>query len=231
MCVGAMFYLSHNSFKEAGLNIRYYHVAFFLLSIILCGCQDETPASAPTEIFSEHVGSPTATATKAVVFPTAEAGVPEVDGGELEIRIPFDIYAPSEVTTSEDIECVTFIPFNFNKEEMRILLEGQGPIYCHFEDTPLDSPITFHVILDFNSTFTGELLEASLNKPYGWLDTYLMVDGAIIQYYSNYPPEAVNPCPESDPCRSPVTENIPLPFEYIEGNTLTTPWKFILHLK
>jgi hypothetical protein len=77
----------------------------------------------------------------------------------------------------------------------------------------------------------GELLPPTSDHPSGWLDAYLTVDGAIMQYYSNYPPQAQNPCPEDEPCRVPAADVIPLPFGYEEGSTISEPWTFVLHLR
>ncbi|MDH4208244.1 MAG: hypothetical protein OEV76_05170, partial [Anaerolineae bacterium] len=128
-------------------------------------------------------------------------------------------------------ECVNTIPFRMTSDGSRTMIEGQGPIDCHFVDTPQGSPITFHVILEYHGSLNGELLPATPDRPSGWLDAYLAVDGAIVQYYTGYPPEAVNPCPEGDPCRTSASDVIPLPFEYKDGSTVTTPWTFILHLQ
>lgn len=82
-----------------------------------------------------------------------------------------------------------------------------------------------------DGSFNGELLPPTRDYPNGWLDAYLTIDGTITQYYTDYPPEAYNPCPDSDPCRSPISEVIPLPFSYEEGSKITIPWRFILHLQ
>jgi hypothetical protein len=97
-------------------------------------------------------------------------------------------------------------------------------------DTPQGSPITFHVVLEYDGVLNGELLPATPKRPSGWLDAYLALDGAITQCYVGYPTGAPNPCPESNPCRTPSSDIILLPFGYEEGSEVTTPWVFILHL-
>jgi hypothetical protein len=148
----------------------------------------------------------------------------------VEIRIPFDIFSQGEQPQANLPDCINSIPFRLSRDGSRTMIEAEGEIDCHFVDTPQGQPITFHVILDFSGNLEGELLPATPDKPSGWLDAYLQVDGTIVQYYTGYPPQAVNPCPESDPCRAPASEVIPLPFDYEEGSTVTTPWTFILHL-
>jgi hypothetical protein len=162
-------------------------------------------------------------------FPSEVPGHPEQGGEELEIHIPFDIYSQGELPSTDVAECINKIPFSIIKDESRTLIEGQGQIDCDFVDTPQGAPITYQVVLAFDGMLNGELLPATPDKPSGWVDAYLMVNGAITQVYIDYPQEATNPCPESNPCRTTISANIPLLFTYEEGNTITTPWIFILH--
>jgi len=151
--------------------------------------------------------------------------------GEVEIRIPFDIFSEGEAPPAAVPECVNTLPFRITSDGARSMMEGEGQIDCHFVDTPQGAPITYDVILEYDGVLNGELLPATPGKPSGWLDAYLTVDGTIVQYYTGYPAEAINPCPESDPCRTPASDVIPLPFDYQDGSTVTTPWTFILHLR
>jgi hypothetical protein len=155
---------------------------------------------------------------------------PEPGAGEVEIRIPFDIYGEGELPSTDVPECVNAIPFRMIRDGSRTMIEGEGQIDCHFVDTPQGSPIIFHVILEFDGVLNGELLPATSDNPSGWLDAYLALDGAITQYYVGYPTEATNPCPESNPCLIPSSDVIPVPLAYEDGSTVTTPWIFILHL-
>lgn len=202
-----------------------------LICLMLFACNGNPTTATLTSPIQEPALVLTPTPTIAVVFPTQEPASLEQEKGEIEVRIPYNIFTPGETTPSEDVECVVYIPFRFVNVEMRTMIEGQAPIDCHFEDTPQGSPITFNVILEYECTVNGELLPATYEYPKGWLDTHMWIDGTIIQYYANYPDEATNPCPETDPCRTPITDNIPLPFAFEEGNTITTPWIFILHLQ
>jgi hypothetical protein len=177
-----------------------------------------TPSPTPTVALPPHGKGPTPTP-------------PEPSGGEVEIRIPYDIYAEGEGPPTDVPECVNTIPFRMVNDGSRTMIEGQGQIDCHFVDTPQGSPVTFHVILEFGGVLNGELLPATSDQPSGWLDAYLALDGVITQYYANYPPEATNPCPESDPCRTPGSDVMSVPLAYEDGSTVTTPWIFVLHLQ
>jgi hypothetical protein len=191
----------------------------------------ETPTATPTLVPPTPSATPTPTPA---LLPHGEEQTPtppQPSGGEVEVRIPFDIFSGGEVPPAEVPECVNTIPFRIFRDGSRTMIEGEGQIDCHFVDTPQGGPITFHVILEFDGDLDGELLPATPDKPSGWLDAYLLVDGTIVQYYTGYPPQAVNPCPESDPCRTPASDVIPLPFAYEDGSTATTPWTFILHLR
>lgn len=114
------------------MRIKNYCLLIFLLIIILSGCKDVNPTPTQTGSALDHLNRSTATPTNAVVFPTDEPGILAPDGGEVEVHIPFNIYAPGEVTNTEGVECVISIPFHFYKEEMRTLMEGQAPIDCFF---------------------------------------------------------------------------------------------------
>lgn len=95
-------------------------------------------------------------------------------GGKLEIRIPFHIFSQGEAPPADLPECINDIPFRMASDGSRTIIEGEGPIDWHFVDTPQGSPITFHVILEFNGNLDGELLPATPEKPSGWLDAYLV---------------------------------------------------------
>jgi hypothetical protein len=177
-----------------------------------------TPTPTPTTGLPPHGVAPTATP-------------PESSEGELEVRIPFDIYAANEPPAPAVPACVNQIPFHLFEDGARTLLEGEGSIGCHFEDTPQDSPITFHVLLEFDATLDGELLPPTVDMPSGWLDAQLGFEGSVTQYYVGYPAGATNPCPESDPCIIPSADFIPLPLAYEEGSTITNLWIFVLHLR
>jgi hypothetical protein len=190
----------------------------------------ESPSPTPKLVPSTPAATPTPTTA---VLPQADEQTPTPpppSGGEVEIRIPFDIFSQGEQPPAEMPECLTTIPFRMFQDGSRTMLEGQGQIDCTFVDTPQGSPITYHVLLQFDAHLDGELLPKTPDRPSGWLDAYLLVDGAIVQYYTGYPPEAVNPCPEESPCRTPTSDTIPLPFAYEDGSTVTTPWTFVLHL-
>lgn len=172
--------------------------------------------------------SPTPTPTPGLLLGANTVTPPPTvpTGGTLEVRIPN--------TINMQTECVREIPFRLVTEGSRTMCRGEGRIDCTFEGKPLggeDQPIIYHVILEMDAEFDGELLPATPQRPNGWLDAYLSLDGSIIQYYTGYPPQATNPCPESSPCRVPTTEVIPLPFDFEDGSTITTPWTFILHLR
>jgi hypothetical protein len=197
------------------------------------------PASAHTSVPVASPPAPTAEAATALpsATPTPTPTPPLVQGiatetasppagGSVEVRIPN--------TINMEGECVNTIPFTLVGDGLRTLSQGEGQIACEFEGKPLggeDQPIVYHVILEFDAVFEGELLPASPSRPHGWLDAYLNLDGAITQYYTGYPPQATNPCPESQPCRTPTADTIPLPFAFEEGSTIDVPWTFILHLK
>jgi hypothetical protein len=208
-----------------------------LLLVTACGGAQAEPTTTPEPLRATATPAPptppaTPTPTTALL-PQADEQTPtppEPSGGEVEIRIPFDIFSQGEQPPAEIPECVTTIPFRTFKDGSRTMIEGQGQIDCTFVDTPQGSPITYHVILQIDAHLDGELLGATPDRPSGWLDAYLLVDGAIVQYYTGYPPEAVNPCPEGNPCRTPASDTIPLPFAYEDGSTVSTPWTFILHL-
>jgi hypothetical protein len=200
-----------------------------------------TPMPTATAALLPHVNGQTPTPIPPTPTPTPTAALlprgneqtptpPEPSAGEVEIRIPFDIYAEGELPPTDAPECVNTIPFRMIRDGSRTMIAGEGQIDCHFVDTPQGSPITFHLILEFDGALNGELLPATSDKPSGWLDAYLALDGASTQYYVGYPPEATNPCPESNPCRIPSFEVIPVPLAYEDGSTVTTPWIFILHL-
>lgn len=191
-----------------------------------------TNAAEATTIPSPPPPTPTPTPTLSLplhgVEPTPTP--PELAGGELEVRIPFDIYAAGEPAATAVPDCVSRIPFQMFRDGTRNMLQGEGSIVCHFVDTPQGSPITFHVLLEFDAALDGELLPATADMPSGWLDAQLGFEGSITQYYEGYPAGATNPCPESDPCIVPSADFIPLPLAYEEGSTVTTPWIVILHL-
>lgn len=225
----------------------------FILSAILAltACQSSEPAAAPlpaatlTElpaatpvrtampsasptVISELTAEPTRTPLAAAVAPTPTPA--ETRGGEVEVRIPYYIAAGGEAPPPDIPECVSRIPFVMTTAETRTMVEGEGVIDCHFVNTPSGQPITFHVMLQFDATLDGELLPPTPSQPSGFLDSYLTLDGAIVQYYTGYPAQAPNPCPEDQPCRTPSNEVIPLPFAYKEGSAINTPWTFILHV-
>jgi hypothetical protein len=214
--------------------------ALTLVLVLLTGCggaevEPTTAPEPPTSTLTVVPPTPAATPTPTVaLLPRGKEQTPtppEPSGGEVEIRTPFDIFAEGEAAPADLPECVNTIPFRMIRDGSRTMIAGKGQIDCHFVDTPQGSPITNHVVLEFDGVLNGELLPATPDRPSGWLDAYLTVDGAIVQYYDGYPPQATNPCPESDPCRMPTSEVIPLPFAHEEGSTVTTPWTFILHLR
>jgi len=213
-----------------------FGLTLVLLLVAACGGAQAEPTSlpaTPTLTPTQTPSAPTPTPTTALL-PQGDEQTPTPappSGGEVEIRIPFDIFSQGEQPPAEMPECVNTIPFHTFSDGSRTMIEGEGQIDCHFVDTPQGQPITFHVILEFHGNLDGELLPATPDKPSGWLDAYLLVDGAVVQYYVGYPAQAVNPCPEGDPCRIPTSDTIPLPFAYEDGSTVTTPWTFVLHLK
>jgi hypothetical protein len=185
------------------------------------------PATLP-DVIPQLTATPTATSLAGLVAPTP---LPEPTGGEVEIRIPFTIVAGGEAVPADIPDCTNAIPFAMTADGTRTMIDGEGRIDCHFVDTPSGQPITFHVILEYDAVLAGELLPPTPEQPSEWLDAYLTIDGAIVQFYSGYPPEAQNPCPEDNPCRTAAFEVIPLPLAYKEGSTITEPWTFVLHLK
>jgi hypothetical protein len=192
--------------------------------------ETKPPTATPEAVPPTPAATPTPTTA---LLPQADEQTPTPpppSGGEVEIRIPFDIFSQGEQPPADMPECIETIPFRMFQDGPRTMLEGEGQIDCTFVDTPQGSPITYHVILQMDAHLDGELLPPTTDKPSGWLDAYLLVDGATVQYYTGYPPEAVNPCPESSPCRTPASDTILLPFAYEDGSTLTTPWTFILRL-
>jgi len=213
---------------------------FTLVLLFLTGCggahvepttPPEPPTTTPTPLPPTATATPTPTAAVSLHSDEQTPTPPEPSGGEVEIRIPFDIFSEGEPPPADVPECVNTIPFRITRDGSRSMMEGEGQIDCHFVDTPQGVPITYNVILEFDGVLNGELLPATPDKPSGWVDAYLTVDGTIVQYYTDYPPEATNPCPESNPCRTPTSDVIPLPFDYQEGSRVTTPWVFILHLR
>jgi hypothetical protein len=187
------------------------------------------PTTAPTPI--PTTSTPTPTATLLLRANEQTPTPPGPSAGEVEIRIPFDIYGEGERLSADVPKCVNTIPFRMIRDGARTMIEGGGRIDCHFVDTPQGAPIVFHVVLKFDGALNGELLPATSDKPSGWLDAYLALDGAVTQYYVGYPAGAPNPCPESNPCRIPSADVIPIPLAYKEGSTVATPWIFILHLR
>jgi hypothetical protein len=178
-----------------------------------------TPSPLPTSTPTPTPGLPpvAVTYTPTPLVPT---------GGYLEVRTPNTINMQGE--------CVNTIPFRLVGDGARTMSQGEARIECDFEGKPLggeDAPIVYHVTLKIDAVLDGELLPATPDRPHGWLDAYLALDGAIIQYYTGYPPQATNPCPEDSPCQTPSSEVIPLPFAFEEGSTITTPWTFVLHLE
>lgn len=213
------------------MKLRLQVLVLCVLSLGLGGCGSVTPSITPTPPALLPETYPTPTPTTVLLSPHEEPGNLEINEGVVEIRIPFDIYSQNESLSIDVPECVNEIPFRFVKDETRTLIEGQGKIDCEFVDTPQEGLITYHVILDFDGTLNGELLSATPDKPSAWLDAQLLVDGTIIQFYTDYPQEATNPCPETSPCRITTSEVMPLPFDCKEGSTITEPWTFILHLQ
>jgi hypothetical protein len=202
-----------------------------ILSLELVACKTTSPNTAPSPPALQPEPFPTPTPTKAVLLPSEVPSRSEQSRGEVEIQVPFDIYSQGELPSTNIAKCINAIPFSIIKDESRTLIEGQGQIVCDFVDTPQGVPITYHVELAFDGMLNGELLPTTPTYPKGWLDSYLKLDGTITQYYTGYPKEATNPCPESEPCRTTISETIPLPFAYEEGSTITTPWIYILHLQ
>ena len=214
--------------------------ALTLVLLLVTGCGGaqvepttlpEPPTTTPTLVPPTPAATPSPTVAFLPHLDEQTPTPPPPCWGEVEIRTPFDIFSQGEQPPAEMPECVNTIPFRIFRDGSRTMIEGEGQIDCHFVDTPQGGPITFHVILEFDGGLNGELLPATSDKPAGWLDAYLLVDGTIEQYYTGYPPQAVNPCPESAPCRTPTSDVIPLPFAYEDGSTVTTPWTFILHLR
>jgi len=172
--------------------------------------------------------SPTPTPTPSVLpgAITQTPSPPEPGGGTIEVRTPN--------TINMSTECVNSIPFRLEGDGGRTMSRGEGRIECAFEGKPIGgegSPIVYHVLLEFDAVLDGELLPATPDRPHGWLDAFLKLDGTITQYYTDYPPQATNPCPQSSPCRTPTSDLFPLPFAFEEGSTITEPWTFILHLE
>jgi hypothetical protein len=198
-----------------------------LISLVLAACQSNSQGQTNPSPELQPQLPPTATPTPAnpPVGISATPTILEPDEGEVEVRIINTINGQGE--------CTNHIPFQIYKQGERIMLEGEGRIDCTFEGKPLggeDSPIVYHVSLVFDASLDGERLPATPIQPTGWLDAHLFLDGAIVQYYTDYPPEAVNPCPPESPCETPNMDTIPLPFEYKEGSTINTPHTFVLHL-
>jgi len=219
---------------------RFRVFTLLILSMSLAACGSYTPEATLTpqapqventvtiEILSEM--TPASTPTPPLVSGVTEEPVSPTTGGRIEVHIPY-LIATQDSPPIDVPECAAEVPFSITQEDGRNLLAGTQQIHCEFENPLEDSSITIYVVLEFESVLNGELLEPTPNKPSGWLDAYLVIDGTITQYYTGYPPEAVNPCPESSPCSTPTSEVIPLPFAFEEGSTITTPWTFTLHLQ
>ena len=208
-------------------HFRWIFPAFLIL--LLTSCSPSGPAAATRSALG-HPEVPTPTPTYSPPLVGKETETLEPTRGVVEIIIPFEIFSQSEGPSSTVPDCVTMIPFSIIQDGLRKLSQGEGNIDCHFEDTPGDSPITFHVVMNYEAVFNGELLPATIDRPSGWLDAYLTLNGELVQYYVGYPSEASNPCPESNPCPIPIAEIIPLPFTLEDGDTVSIPWTFILHL-
>lgn len=209
-----------------------------LLVFLVAGCGTAQPQPTftpvpPTVTPAPTAPTPTPTPTEALILrPDEQTPTPSgCSGGELEIRIPFSILGEGEAVSTDVPDCVTTISFRLLNDGSRTMIEGEGPIDCHFVDTPQGAPITFHVLVAFQGTLTGEVLPATPTRPSGWLDAFLNLDGTITQYYIGYPDEATNPCPESSPCRTSAADVMPLVMDWEDGSTVTTPWTFILHLR
>lgn len=206
-------------------------VILLIFCLLISACDQGTKVETDTPFQQKPAETATPTNPQILPRPDEPTDTPSAPTtGEIELRIPFDIYSPSEVSSSSLPECVQYLPFRILSDGDRKLIEGKGRLECSFVDTPKGSPITYHVILTYDAIFNGELLPASPNKPSGWLDSFLTIDGEVAQFYVGYPPEAANPCPEENPCRTPVSEVIPLPFDYRDESSISTPWTFILHL-
>jgi hypothetical protein len=205
----------------------YRYILLALLSLVLTGCQPTVsgPTNPPPEQQPQLLDTSKPTATNTPVWIAKTPAMSAPDQGEVEVRIINTINGQGE--------CNNLIPFRIYEQGERIMLEGDGRIDCTFEGKPLggeDSPIVYHVSLEFEAILEGERLPATPSRPSGWLDAFLLLDGTIVQYYTGYPPEAVNPCPLESPCETTTKDNIPLPFEFKEGSTIETPHTFILHL-
>lgn len=131
-------------------------------------------------------------------------------------------------------ECLAVIPFRILPQDGRTLIQGEGPIVCEFEGKPLGgegAPMVYHVRVDITASLEGELLPPVEGKPRGFLDAHLIVTGGnTIQYHEGYPPQVPNPCPQASPCTAPAEGSFPLPFEWADGSTVPTPWRFVLRL-
>lgn len=196
-------------------------------SLILTGCNLLTEQKILTEepsAIPEVAASPTPTST---LLTGSRA-----TGGELEIRIPYDIFNPElELPAESPPTCITMIPFEIKEEGGHQVISGKGLIDCTYVDTPAGTPITYTITIRLDSEILGELLPATDSYPDGFLDAQLTLEGSLTQSYTDYPSEAINPCPSADPCVSPLADFIPLPFNYTEGSTIDIPWTFILHVK
>jgi hypothetical protein len=196
---------------------------------LLVSCSSSSPILAgQTPGKMPESATPTPTAGPPLVGEITEAWEPP-GGGTLEILIPFDIFSQGE-SPSGILTCSNSLPFRIAQEDERLMVQGQGRIDCHFEDTPQNSAISFHVVIAYDAVFSGELLPATISRLNPWLDSYLTLDGYLVQYYIGYPTEASNPCPQANPCPIPMADTIPLPFTFEDGATITTPWTFTLHL-
>jgi hypothetical protein len=203
--------------------------SFMFFAILIFGI---VPAcSTPTSTAIQPVSKPTPTPTMMVIFPSEAPETTAPNQAEIEIRIPYSIFSQGERSSTDVLECKNTISFNIIEGEDRTLIEGKGPIECEFKFNPQGVPFTYHIELSYDGSLNGEMLPVSIDKPSGWLDAYLTVDGVLTQYYTDYPAEATNPCPESNPCSTPIFDTIPLPFDYEDGNTITTPWTFTLRLQ
>jgi hypothetical protein len=209
--------------------LRVLFLATLCLTLVACSLFESGVTVTPHTPQLEP--SPTPSPTRGLL-PAADeqSATPPSVQGEVEIRIPYWV-GTGDAPPADVPECVTAIPFELTADGPRTMIEGEDSIQCEFENPTEGGPITIYVVLEFDGILSGELLPPTPDQPSGWLDAYLLLDGTIVQFYTGYPPEAINPCPESSPCRTPTSDVIPLPFAYEEGSTVTTAWTFILHLR
>jgi hypothetical protein len=212
--------------------------AVLLLAICCCACSpDAAPTATPT-VPTSNLVKPTPTFTTLPLPPQVETATPEpveFTGGEIELVVNFQV--------DEGIhECTSSFPFTQDHLQDPPRISGEGEVDCHFSEVleGEGGSVTHHTLLQYSGQVAGVLYPGTSDKPAGFLDCTLTLDGTMSEYFSDYPGGSFVPYTAANPFEISGADSIPLPFEWKEGSTvvITPPtagasanrWTFILHL-